>query len=32
MGAAAGIFSLVDQVLLRDLRGVREPGRRILLN
>ena len=32
MAATAGIFSLVDQVLLRKLRGVHEPQRLVLLN
>src|SRR6185295_20294973 len=32
IGANAGIFSLVDQVFLRDLRGVKEPERLAVLN
>ena len=32
IGAATGIFSLFDQVLLRPLRGVHEPERLVLLN
>ena len=32
IGANAGIFSLVDQVLVRSLRGVRDPGQLVLMN
>lgn len=32
IGANTGIFSLVDQVLLRTLRGVHEPERLVLLH
>jgi putative ABC transport system permease protein len=32
IGANAGIYSLVDQVLLRQLRGVNEPGQLVVVN
>ena len=32
IGANAGIFSLVDQVLVRSLRGVKDPGQLVLMN